>query len=50
MWLFFILHTPVVSLGPMVWFTWSNMNSPVQVEVPKWAGNFSQALIARYKP
>ncbi len=39
---FLILHTPVVSLGPM--------NSPVQVEVPKWPGYFSQALIACYKP
>ena len=26
------------------------MNSPVLVEVPKWPGYFSQALIARYKP
>ncbi len=32
------------------WFAWSNMDSPVQVEVPKWAGYFSESLIARYKP
>ncbi len=29
---------------------WSNMDSPVQVDVPKRAGYFSQALIIIYKP
>ncbi len=40
-----ILHWNVAIFG--TWFAWSNMNNPVQVEVPKMVGYFSECLIAR---